>query len=116
MVGAAVGQQLVDDFAVAIHALQLEKRPFVGRQSQPAHAVDDRRHRCRRRTLDVGVLDAQDEGAVEMARVGPGVERGPDAADVQEARGTGGEAGADGRSGRRMVGGAAQVLRSRMLT
>src|SRR5690606_39397871 len=45
--------------------------------------------------LDVGILDAQDEGAAVTTGEGPGEQRGTGAADVQIAGGAGSEAGAD---------------------
>ena len=58
--------------------------------------VEDRLHRRLGRALAIGVLDAQHELAAATARLQPAVQRGARAADVQEAGGTGGEAGADG--------------------
>ena len=49
----------------------------------------------RRGALQVGVLDAQDERAAVLARVGPGKQRGAGAADMQVAGGAGSETGAD---------------------
>jgi hypothetical protein len=36
--------------------------------SQPSQTVEDARHHLRLRALDVGVLDAEDEGAAVTAR------------------------------------------------
>src|SRR5213078_3149269 len=52
-----------------------------------------------RRTLSVGVLDAQDELTAVMPRERPGKQRGAGAAEMQEARGARRETGADGRHG-----------------
>ena len=68
--------------------------------------VEDRLHRRLGRALAVGVLDAQDELAAVLARVGPGEQRGARAADVQIAGGAGGEAGADFHSAADSVGAA----------
>jgi hypothetical protein len=95
VIGRARREHLGDHLLVAIHALHLVERTLVVRQAQPLHAVDDGLHRLRRRTRDVGVLDAQDEGAAMAAGIGPGKQRRAGAADVQETGGTGGEAGAD---------------------
>ena len=47
-------------------------------------AVDDRRHRLRRRAHPVGVLDAQPKAAAVMAREQPIEQCGAGAADVQK--------------------------------
>jgi hypothetical protein len=64
-------------------------------QAQPLHAVENGLHGFRRRAGDIGVLDAQDEGAAMATGVGPGEQRGAGAADVQVTGGAGGETGAD---------------------
>jgi hypothetical protein len=79
---------------VAVHALHLVERAFVVVQAQPGHAFDDDVHRRLRGALQVGVFDAQDEVAASGARKGPGVQRRADVAQVDEAGGRRGKAGA----------------------
>jgi hypothetical protein len=95
-VGGAGVQHRLDDLAVAVHALHLVERAFVVLQAQPLHAVQDRLHRFRGRALQVGVFDAQDEGAAEVAGIGPRIQRGAGAAEVEKAGRAGSETGADG--------------------
>ena len=71
MICAALVQHLLQYRLVSIHALHLIKRPFVVIQIQPGHPVQDRLHRFLRGTLQIGILDAQNEGAAQLARVGP---------------------------------------------
>ena len=99
VVGGAGGQHLRHHFAVAVHALHLVERAFVRLHAEPVHAVQDGLHRFRRGAFDVRVFDAQHEGALVVAREGPGEQRGAGAAQVQEARGRRREAGTDGGGG-----------------
>src|SRR5947209_9806681 len=52
-------------------------------EREPAHAVENRLDRVLRRTLDVGVLDAQNKGPLLMTRERPREKRGTRAAKVQ---------------------------------
>ena len=70
-------------------------RPFVPVEPQPAQAVDDPGDHLPRRSLGVGVLDAQHERAAVPPRVQPVEERRPRAADVQVAGRRRSEADAD---------------------
>src|SRR5690606_31125056 len=81
--------------AIAVHALHLVERAFIVLQAQPVHAVDDGLHRFRRRTFEIGILNAQDELAAEVAGIGPGKQRGARAANVEIAGRAGSEAGTD---------------------
>ncbi|MCY1225924.1 hypothetical protein D9M72_381360 [compost metagenome] len=76
---AAVGQvglnHLRHHLAIAVHALHLVERAFVDIHLQPGHAFQDHVNRFLRRTLNVGVFDAQDEVALHAAGEGPGIER-----------------------------------------
>jgi len=85
VISGAVAKHLRDDLAIAIHALGLVERTFVMLQAEPGHAVKDRPDRLRRGTLQIGVFDAQDEVAIMVASVRPGVQRGSRTADVQKA-------------------------------
>ena len=96
MVGGACRKHLRDDFLVARHALHLIKRTFVVVKTEPVHAVDDRLHRLGRGAFEIGIFDAQNESAAMATRIGPRVERGTGAANVEVTGGAGGEAGADG--------------------
>jgi len=98
-IGLALVQHLLDDFLVAREAMGLEERPFVILQAEPGHALQNGIHRLGGGTLEVGVLDAQNERAPVLARVEPGKQRGARAAHVQVTGGAGGESGADGHFG-----------------
>jgi hypothetical protein len=88
--------QLLQHLAVAWHALHLVDRSFVVVQSHPGHAVENDLHGFLRRTLDVGVFNAQNEGAAVVLGESPWIERGADISKMDEARWTRGEAGANG--------------------
>ncbi len=95
-VGRARGEHLVDHRPVAIEALHLVDRALVVLQAQPLHGGKDLLHRVLRGTRDVGVLDAQHELAAMVTRERPRVQRGARGAEMEEARGRRGDAGADG--------------------
>ena len=80
------GLQLRQHLLVAVHALHLIERAFVVIEAQPLHAFDDDVHRFLRRTLQVGVFDAQNELTTVGPRKRPGVKRRADVAQVNEAR------------------------------
>jgi hypothetical protein len=88
--------QLPGDFRVAVEAVGLVKRALVGAQPQPLHAVEDDLDGFLGGAGAVRVLDAEHEGAAVAPGQQPGEQRGAHPADVQEAGGAGGEAGADG--------------------
>src|SRR5579864_9247834 len=58
-------------------------RPLVPIEPEPAHPVQDALHHFRRRSVDVGVLDAEHEDAAVPAREEPVEERRPGAANVK---------------------------------
>jgi len=91
----ALAQHFLNHRLVAVHALHLVVGAVVVRQFQPGHAVENRLDCFRGRAGDVGVLDAQHEGAAVATGVGPGKQRGAGAANVQVTGGAGGESGAD---------------------
>ena len=68
MIGAAARQQLARDFGVAGGAGELVDDLAVPLEAEPGQTVDDRGDRLRGRTLPVGVLDAQAEGAASPYR------------------------------------------------
>jgi hypothetical protein len=70
-------------------------RAFVPCQAQPAQAVEDDLDGFLGIARGIGVLDAQHERAAGVPGVEPVEQRRARAADVQVARGTGGEANAD---------------------
>ena len=122
VVGVAGGDELLGHLPVTREPLRLEvgavgaadARALVPVEPQPAQPVEDAVHHLGRRALDVGVLDAQDEGAAVPAREEPVEERGAGAADVQVAGGGGREADAWGTGGHSLVpsGTGAVVLRA----
>ena len=60
-----------------------DERPFVPVEAEPAQAVENAVDHFRRRSLDVGVFDAQHEDAAVPAREEPVEEGRAGAADVQ---------------------------------
>jgi hypothetical protein len=62
---------------------------------EPGHAFQDDVDGFLGRTLDVGILDTQDEVALHAAGERPRIKRGADVAEVDEAGRTRCEAGAD---------------------
>ncbi len=70
-IGVTLLEQLVDVVAVAVHALGLIEGTFVVLQPQPGHALEDGVDRLGGGALEVGILDAQHEGAAVPARVQP---------------------------------------------
>ena len=95
VVSLAFLEQLLEHFAVAIHALHLVERAFVVVQPEPRHGVQNDLGVFRRGALQVGILDAQYEGALVAPGEGPGKQRGAGAAEVQVAGGAGSETGTD---------------------
>src|SRR5687767_2441635 len=69
-------------------------RTFIPGEPEPAEPVENPRDHVRRRSLDVGVFDAQDEDAAMAPRVEPVEKRGAGAADVEVACGGWSEADA----------------------
>ncbi len=61
VIGAAGGEQLARDLGMALGAGGLMDDLAVPIEAEPVEAVDDRRHRFRRRAHPVGVFDAQPE-------------------------------------------------------
>ena len=96
VISLALAEEPADDFGVSIEAPGLVERSLVVIEAQPLHAVEDHLHGFLRRTLSVGVLDAQDEHAAVAPRVQPAEKRRAHAADVQQAGGARGKAGAHG--------------------
>ena len=92
LVGVALGEQFLGDLAVTRRAGELVHDLAVPFQPQPLQPVDDRGDGRLRRALAIGVLDAQQHAAAEMARVKPVEQRGARPADMQEAGRRGGEA------------------------
>src|SRR5438477_13211953 len=91
MVGVPTREHFIDNRAIAIHPLHLEERSFVVIETEPGHRIENRLHRRGCRTLDVGVLDPQDERALMTTRKSPGEKRGARAAEMKKTRGAGRE-------------------------
>ena len=81
---------------MTLGALKLADRLAVPIETEPFEPVDDRVNRSLRRTLAIGVLDAQQELAAEMLGVKPVEQSRARAADVQEAGRRRRETGDDG--------------------
>ena len=98
-------KQLGGDLRVQPHALGLAvglvgaalADSLVPVQAEPGQGVEDRVEGLLRVAGGVGVLNAEDEGAAGVARVGPVEQAGAHHADVRGARRGGAEAHTDGR-------------------
>ena len=84
-VGRAGGEEVVRARSVAFPPRELVHDFAVPIEAEPSQPVDDRSQRLWRRSLAVGVLQPQPEGAAVMAGVEPVEEGGPRAAEVQHA-------------------------------
>jgi hypothetical protein len=62
-------EELIDDFAIAIHPARLIERPLVVRQAQPVHAIENDLRSLVGGALAVGIFDAQDEDAAMASRI-----------------------------------------------
>src|SRR5436190_6996116 len=91
MVSEPTREHFIDNRAIAIPPLHLEERPLVVVKTEPTHRIENRLDGLLCRTLDIGVLDPQDERAAMAARERPGEERGARAAEMKKTRRTGGE-------------------------
>ena len=94
-VGVAGGEQRLGNFGVAGDAGGLKHRRRVGREVEPGEAIENGLGRGLRGALAIGVLDAQQELAVVVAREQEVEQGGAGAADMQQAGRARGEAGAD---------------------
>src|SRR5437879_13323664 len=99
MVGEPTREHFIDNRAIAIHPLHLEERSLVVIETEPGHRIENRLHRRGCRTLDVGVLDPQDERALMTTRRSPGEKRGARAAEMKKTRGAGRETRTNPRPG-----------------
>ncbi len=73
--------------AIAVQPVGLVKWPFVPVESQPLHALQDRRRQFRPGAVGIGVLNPQNKDAVHASREQPVVESGACSTDVQVAGG-----------------------------
>ena len=94
----AAREELVCDLGMPGSATELERRLTVPFEAQPVEAFIDGLNGVLRRTLAIGILDAEEELALLLARIGPREQCRAGAADMQVAGGRRGEAGND-RSG-----------------
>ena len=100
VVRVAGAQQLLGVGRVEVQPLRLSVRtaaaadvwPFIPIEAEPSQVADDPGFRFNRRSLDVGVFDAEDERPAGPAREKPIEHGGAHVADVQVAGGAGGEA------------------------
>ena len=98
IVGFAGGQQRVCHLRVTRGAGRLEYRLFVAIQSEPVQAFEDHAGGFVGGAFPVGVLHPQQKRAVVVAAIQEIEQRGAGAADMQQAGGAGGEAGAYGHA------------------
>ena len=98
VVGVACIQQLLDEGLVTreVFGLVHDVVAVVGVQADPVHALQDDVHGFLGGAFQIGVFDAQQEFAAVVLGKRPGIQRGAHAADVQVARGAGGETGFNG--------------------
>ncbi len=82
-VGVTALDQLVRARHVPLEVLGLQERPFVPGDAEPAQGVLDLTGHGVVRASAIGVLDAQDQCAAELAAEQPVVDRGACAADVE---------------------------------
>ena len=76
-------EQLLRGGLVEIEALRLIERALVPVEAQPAHAFEDALDHGFRGALEVGILNAQDEGSAGVAREEPVEEGGACSTDVE---------------------------------
>ena len=79
-----LSQKTLDMFLVERQSVRLKVRPFIGNEIEPAKSLHDRVDRRRCRSLAVGILDTEHEGAAAGTREQPAEQGRPGAADVQE--------------------------------
>ena len=84
----ALAQQPLDVLLVQRQPFGLKPGTFVGIEPEPPEPVEDCVDRRPGRSLAIGVLDPEHEGAAMAAREQPAEQRGAGAADVQESGGT----------------------------
>ena len=97
LIGVTGGEKLVDDFEMTLHVLGLVEDLFIIVEPQPLHALEEHLDGLRRGTLEVGVLDTEQELATRVASEKPVVDRGTDVADVNLTRRRRGETNANVR-------------------
>ncbi len=84
--------------------MRLINRRLVGIKPEPLHALENRIDGRIGRSFSVGILDTQQKLPAAVAGEKPRIKRGPNTADVQVARGAGGETSANGHDGMRIFG------------
>ena len=81
-----LGEHFIDDFTVTFQAIHLIDRTFIVIEVEPLHRVEnDLRGFCCGALL-IGVFDAKQEFAAEMASYGPAVDGGTGSTQVHHAR------------------------------
>ena len=95
LVGVAGRDQLINDLEMTLHVLRLIKDLFVIVEPEPFHALKQHLNRLWRRTFEVGVFDAEQKLAADMAGIKPIVNCGTDIADMNLARRRRGETNSD---------------------
>ena len=81
-VGQAPGHEILGHRQMVLPLRGLIKNLLVPVQPQPLHAVDQRLNRLRRRTLQIGILHAQQKLSPRVTGIEPIENRGTDIADV----------------------------------
>ena len=88
-------EQLLHHFLVPVEALGLVERTLVVFQTEPCHAFQDGVDRLGCGAFQIGVFDAQDEGAAMVPGIQIGKERRASTANMQVTCGARGKAGAN---------------------
>ena len=99
VIGFTGRQQFARHIGMPRRAGGLENGLLIAIEAEPIEAFEDDSRGFVGGPLAVGILDAQQEGAAFVAGVQKVEQRGAGAADMQQAGGAGGEAGADCHGG-----------------
>ena len=95
VVGAAVGEHLVDHFLIAGKTVHLIDGAFVVIEVEPLHAVKNHLHGFLGRAHLIGIFDAQQELAAEVTGDSPAVDGRARGTEVHHAGGARRDAGAN---------------------
>ena len=83
VIGQFICQQRFDVDLVAVHALSLIVRSFIGGQPEPRQTIKDRVNRFLGRALSIGILNSKDVSATVPAGKQPAKQRSPRTSHMQ---------------------------------
>ena len=95
LVGAAVGEHLIDDFAVAVQTIHLIDGALVVVEVEPLHRIENDLRCLIGGALLISVFDAQQELAAQVPGHSPAVNGGTGSPQVHHAGGRGSNTGTD---------------------